>query len=68
MSVVEVGAYAGALTGVLVEWARGSGARVVAIDPQPQPELVELAQRSPGLELVRERSLDALGRIELRMW
>ncbi len=35
-SVVEVGAYAGDLTRLLLEWAAMSGARVVAIDPTPQ--------------------------------
>ena len=64
-SVVEVGAYAGALTALLLEWAQGAGARVVAIDPLPQPELLDLAERSPDLELVRETSLEALGHVDL---
>jgi hypothetical protein len=64
-SVVEVGAYAGDLTGLLLQWASRAGARVVAIDPEPQPELARLAQDEPGLELVRETSLEALPRIEL---
>jgi Methyltransferase domain len=64
-SVVEVGAYAGDLTRLLLEWAAGAGARVVAVDPLPQDELVELAEQRGDLELVRETSLDALGRIEL---
>jgi hypothetical protein len=34
-----VGAYAGDLTGVLADWAAGSGARVVAIDAVPQERL-----------------------------
>jgi hypothetical protein len=62
-SVIEVGAYAGDLTGVLVEWAAGSGARVVAIDPSPQDRLVRLAEERPELELVRETSLAALPRM-----
>ena len=64
-SVVEVGAYSGALTALLLEWAESSGARVVAVDPLPQPELVELAERSRGLELMRETSLEALRHIDL---
>jgi Methyltransferase domain len=64
-SVVEVGAYAGDLTGLLVEWAGQHNARVSAVDPSPQPELVELAQRRPELELVRETSLDALRHIPI---
>ena len=59
-SVVEVGAYAGDLTGVLVEWAAGRDARVWAIDPSPQDRLVRLAEESPNLELVRDTSLAAL--------
>ena len=35
-SVVEVGAFAGDLTRVLVDWADTYGARVGAIDPSPQ--------------------------------
>ncbi len=37
-TVVEVGAFAGDLTRVLVEWAERTGARVQAIDPSPQDE------------------------------
>jgi Methyltransferase domain len=64
-SVVEVGAYAGDLTRVLVDWAAGSGARVTAIDPSPQDELVELDREREELELIRETSLEALPRIPL---
>src|SRR5579859_4241027 len=59
-SVLEVGAFAGDLTRILVGWAGRVGARVSAVDPAPQPGLVELAEREPQLELVRETSLDAL--------
>ena len=64
-SVVEVGAYAGDLTSVLTDWAAASGARVWAVDPSPQDELVELDRERQELELVRETSLDALPRIPL---
>jgi hypothetical protein len=64
-SVVEVGAYAGDLTRVLLAWAARSGARVTAIDPAPQQRLVELADAQPELELLRETSLAALPRIPL---
>jgi len=64
-SVVEVGAFAGDLTRVLVEWAAGAGATVGAIDPSPQPGLVALADAHPELELIRETSLAALPRIPL---
>ena len=62
-SVVEVGAYAGDLTSVLVEWAAGAGARVIAIDPSPQERLVRLAEERTELELVRETSLAALPKL-----
>jgi hypothetical protein len=62
-SVLEVGAYAGDLTELLLDWAEESGAQVTAVDPAPQPELVELAERRQRLELVRATSVDALVRI-----
>ncbi len=64
-SVVEVGAYAGDLTTLLLDWAAGAGARVWAIDPSPQKELVALAERREDLELVRADSLQALETIPL---
>jgi Methyltransferase domain len=64
-SVVEVGAYAGDLTRVLVDWAARSGARVTAIDPSPRDALVELDREREELELVRETSLDALPHIDM---
>jgi hypothetical protein len=64
-SVAEVGAYAGDLTRLLLEWAATADAHVVAIDPMPQPELVELDQERPDLVLVRQTSLEALRHIEL---
>jgi hypothetical protein len=59
-SVAEIGAYAGDFTQLLLRWAEPAGARVVAIDPSPQPELVQLAQEHPELELIQETSLSAL--------
>ena len=59
-SVVEVGAFAGDLTRVLVDWAAGAGARVAAIDPSPREGLLELDRAHPELELVRATSLSAL--------
>ncbi len=64
-SVVEVGAYEGDLTRVLLGWARGSGATVSAVEPAPPPPLLELAEEFSELELVRETSHDALRHIEL---
>jgi hypothetical protein len=64
-TVTEVGAYAGDLTRILVAWASESGARVSAIDPAPQPALVQLAEDQPALELIRQTSLDALPQIPM---
>jgi hypothetical protein len=55
-SVLEIGAYAGDLTAILVDWARTSGARVTAVDPAPQPDLEALE----GVQLIRATSLEAL--------
>ena len=63
-SVVEIGAFAGDLTRVLVDWAGRHGARVSAIDPAPQPALEQLAADHPELTLVRQTSLDALPELE----
>jgi hypothetical protein len=62
-SVVEVGAFAGDLTRVLVDWAAAAGGRVTAIDPRPEERLAALARERPELELVRATSLEALPRI-----
>ena len=64
-SVVEVGAYAGDLTRVLLQWASGVDARVYAVDPTPHESLVRLAAERNDLELIRETSLQALPRIPL---
>ena len=63
-SVAEVGAYAGDLTRLLLGWADRRGARVIAIEPEPQPGLVELSAR-PDLDLIRSASHDALRDLEL---
>jgi hypothetical protein len=66
-SVAEVGAYAGDLTRVLAAWAARNGGRVVAIDPAPQPGLVELVASAEAgqLELLQRTSLEALEDLEL---
>lgn len=64
-SVVEIGAFAGDLTRVLVDWAQRSGARVGAVDPSPQPGLRALAAEHPQLELITRTSLEALPEIDL---
>src|SRR3954447_11904855 len=64
-SVIEVGAYEGELTKVLLDWAEPHGGRVVAIDPDPQPPLARMAAERDDLELVRGFSHEALEDIEL---
>jgi hypothetical protein len=59
-SVIEVGARAGELTRELVGRASGRGGGVVAVEPAPEQELVELDRARPELALVREPSLNAL--------
>lgn len=64
-SVLEVGAFRGDLTGVLLQWAEGSDARITAVDPTPDERLLELAARSSELELVRQSSHEALRSLPL---
>ena len=64
-SIVEVGAYAGDLTGLLLQWAKGANAQVSAVDPFPQKELVQLSEENAELDLVRETSLEALKHIAM---
>jgi hypothetical protein len=60
-SLVEVGAYAGDVTRMLVRWAAGAPIeKLVSIDPAPQPDLEALAAEHAELELVRRTSVDAL--------
>lgn len=64
-SVVEVGAYAGDLTRLLLLWAERAGARIAAVDPSPQPALEQLERERAELVLVREASIQALEDIDL---
>jgi hypothetical protein len=59
-SLFEVGAFNGDLTCLLAEWAQAHGATVGAIDPMPMPGLLALAREHAAVELVREKSADAL--------
>src|SRR5262245_11308795 len=59
-SVLEVGASHGDFTGALLDWAKGNGASIAAVDPAPAPELLALAERHPELDLVRKTSHEAL--------
>lgn len=64
-SVLEIGAGKGDLTAELLDWADGAGARIVALDPEPPDEVLELDRRRPELTLMVETSHDVLRRIEL---
>ena len=59
-SILEIGAYAGDLTRVLLEWADSHGARVAAVDPTPPEELEELLDERPDLEVIGKTSHEAL--------
>ncbi len=59
-TLIEVGAYAGDITRLLLDWARDSGTEIVSVDPAPQESLVQLAAEHPRLELVCATSLEAL--------
>lgn len=61
--LVEVGAFHGKGTRDLLDWAERTGSRVTAIDPAPEPALVELAASEPTLELLQRTSHDVLPEI-----
>jgi hypothetical protein len=64
-TLVEVGAYAGDVTRMLVDWAGASGVQLRSIDPDPQPALVSLAEQHPELQLIRQTSVEALPELAL---
>jgi hypothetical protein len=59
-SLLEVGAYAGDLTRLLLDLSAPWGGRVTAIDPFPQEGLERLEAERPELELLRATSFEAL--------
>jgi Methyltransferase domain len=63
-SVVEIGGEGGTFTRELATWAEEGGATVYCIDPSPSDALVELAEESPAVQLLRCRSLEALDGLE----
>jgi hypothetical protein len=64
-SVLEIGAFKGELTTELLDWADRSGARIIAVEPEPPQELQELGRQRPELDLMLETSHEALRKIEL---
>ena len=63
-TVIEVGAFHGKSTRELLDWASADGARVIAIDPAPEPALRKLAAERADLELVERTSVEALGELD----
>ena len=63
-SVLEIGAYRGELTELLLDWA-GDAASVAAIDPLPTDELRRVAADHSELELHEETSHEVLARIDM---
>jgi hypothetical protein len=59
-TVVEIGAFHGKSTNEMLAWAERAGAKVIAVDPEPQPDLREIASAHPELELMEATSHDAL--------
>ena len=64
-SVVEVGAFMGELTRLLLRWAEGSGASVTAVDTVPHPDLEALDPVHDNLRLVFATSHAALAELPL---
>lgn len=64
-SVVEVGAFMGELTRLLLRWAETTGAGVTAIDTAPHPDLESLEPAHNNLRLVRATSHAALAELPL---
>ncbi len=62
-TVVEIGAFHGKSTNEMLAWAERAGAKVIAVDPAPQPDLTEIAAGHPELELVEATSHDALPKL-----
>ena len=64
-TVVEIGAFHGKSTRELLDWASADGARVVAIDPAPEPTLRELAAERAGARADRARpAIEALAELD----
>jgi hypothetical protein len=61
--VIEVGADRGDFTRELLDWASGRKAQVIAMDPDPAPDLIGLQRESSELRLVREPSPEGLAEL-----
>jgi hypothetical protein len=63
-SVIEVGAFKATTTRDLLDWADGRDCKVVAVEPAPREEVIELQRERPELDLVTETSLEALSHVD----
>lgn len=63
-SIIEVGAWAGTLTKLLLHWSSPFGGKVTAIDPAPHDALPELVEQEDRLSLIREMSHPGLRQID----
>jgi hypothetical protein len=59
-TIVEIGAFHGKSTEEMLEWVGAHGARLIAVDPEPQPDLIEFAASRPELDFVEKTSHEAL--------
>ncbi len=61
-SVLEIGAFKGTTTRDLLEWAqeRESDTEIIAMEPSPRDDFLELVAERPELKVVEELSLEAL--------
>jgi Methyltransferase domain len=64
-SIIEVGAFRGELTRLLLRWAQTVGATVTAVDTAPHADLEELALQDADLQLLRTTSHTALSELPL---
>jgi Methyltransferase domain len=64
-SVIEVGAFMGELTRLLLRWAETADAGVIAIDIAPHPDLESLEPAHDNLRLIRATSHAALAELPL---
>jgi hypothetical protein len=62
-SVIEVGAFMGELTRLLLRWAENAGASVIAIDTAPHADLESLEPAHDNLRLIRASSHVALAEL-----
>lgn len=63
-SIIEVGAWAGTLSKLLLRWTEPFGGTVTAIDPFPHDALPALVETEPRLNLISEMSHPGLRTVE----